>query len=190
MRSQTRRYTNDYPVLDLTSLHKKGFIENGRSGESSCKARERVLWSFGWNCTNESINVRYKLNDALYTHDIHIERQQVNFGGERLYLFCPKCHSNRKQIYFVSGVAACRSCHGLHYRSQSESHQERKYRKLDRLLTKVHNFGYRFDGHWKAKGKHWSKYHELDRQINSLQQSIFRDIDKRFGLGEAARHFG
>tara|TARA_Y100000588_G_C14265670_1_gene929728 strand:+ start:2120 stop:2692 length:573 start_codon:yes stop_codon:yes gene_type:complete len=190
MRSQTRRYTNDYPVLDLTSLHQKGFIENGRSGESSCKARERVLWSFGWHCTNESINVRYKLNDALYTHDIHIKRQLVNFGGERLFLNCPKCQSSRKQIYFVGGVAACRSCHGLHYRSQSESYQERKYRKLDRLLTKVHNFGYRFDGHWKAKGKHWSKYHEIDSQINYLQQSIFRDIDKRFGLGEAARHFG
>lgn len=181
MPRQTRRYIQDYPALDLTGLIKKGFLKNGGRGESSCKARERVLWSFGWHCMDSIIKVRYTQSSGdfkrNFEHDISLVRQSAHYGGERLYLACPKCQSKRKQIYFVDGVAACRSCHVLHYKSQSESSKERKYRKLDRLLGKVDSFGSRFDGHWKAKGQHWKTFYKLHNQIHTTQKSILKDMD-------------
>lgn len=193
MQSQTRRYTNDYPVLDLTALKREGLVKNGMNGKTSCKLHDCELWSFGWHCTSDNFKVSYKLTggqiDGNYEHTIPIVKQSVNFGGERLFLSCPKCHSSRKQIYFVSGVAACRTCHGLHYKSQSESQQERKFRKLDRLLTKVDNFGYRFDGHAKPPYQHWRTFIKLNNQIHQVQQSIFADIDKRFGFGTSSAYF-
>lgn len=186
MRNQTRSYTDNYPVLDLTSLHKKGFIDHGKRGESTAKARGRVLWSFSWLCMDNAIEVHYTLTKGVkgdnFTHSIPLVKQSVNFGGERLYLICSHCYAQRKQIYLKGGKAACRKCHGLYYQSQSESTQDRKYRKLDRLLSKVHNLGYRFDGHCKAKGQHRLTFQKLDLEINNSQQSIFNDINRCFGL--------
>lgn len=181
-----RRYIDDYPVLDVTALHKQGYVKPNTSGESSCKVRERVKWAFSWHCMDKSIKAAYRLSggdsDGSYQHEIELITQSVNYGGTRLFLVCPCCNTKRKQIYFVSGNAACRTCNGLHYQSQSESHRDRKYRKLDRLLTKVNNFGYRFDGHYKNNGQHWRTFYRLDNEINTIQRSIFQDVSKRLGL--------
>ncbi|MGO1298129.1 MAG: hypothetical protein ACTMIA_12605 [Vibrio sp.] len=194
MRQRTRRYIDDYPCLDLTAILKLGFFEAGRTGQSSSKRGNYELWSFVWNIQENHITAHYKLSggdkDGNYEHYIKLLRQPAHYGNDRVYLQCPHCHVKRKKIYFSSGVAACRICHNLHYRSQSESSSERKYRKLDRLLDKVQNFGSRFDGHWKKKTQHWKTYHRLDKEISRLQQSIFVDIDNKFGFGEAERHFG
>ncbi|MCP3698943.1 MAG: hypothetical protein GY920_10375 [Aliivibrio sp.] len=188
-----RRYINEYPVLDVTALHNRGYVKPNTSGESSCKSRECVVWAFSWRCMDNSIRTAYRLSggdyDGNYQHEIELITQSVNYGGSRFFLVCPCCNAKRKQIYFVSGNAACRTCNGLHYQSQSESHQDRKYRKLDRLLSKVNNFGYRFDGHYKNNRQHWRTFEKLNLEINAIQQSIFADIGKRFGLNEVQRHF-
>ena len=193
MTRQTRRYIDDYPVLDVTALHKHRYVKPNTSGESSCKSSEHVKWVFSWHCVDKSIKTAYRLSggdsEGNYQHEIELITQSVNYGGSRFFLVCPCCHAKRKQIYFVSSNAACRTCNGLYYQSQSESHQDRKYRKLDRLLTKVSNFGYRFDGHYKSKGQHWQTFEKLDLEINDIQQSIFQDMCKRFGSNEVERHF-
>ncbi|GLT20122.1 hypothetical protein GCM10007938_39050 [Vibrio zhanjiangensis] len=190
MKQQTRTYTDDVPCLDLTALHKKEMVRDNSTGQTKASRNGFQLWGFSWGFFGDIAIVSYELRGKSHRHELTLIRQAVNLGGERVYLQCPKCSQNRKQLYFKGGVAACRCCHGLHYKSQSESTSERKYRKLDRLLAKVQNFGFRFDGHFKRKGQHWQKYRQLDSQIKSLHQSIFDDINQRFGIGEAQRHFG
>lgn len=190
MTLQTRIYTDNVPCLNLTALHKRNFIKEGQVGQSTCSRNNVRLWGYSWRVSRTTVIVAYDKNGKSYRHELPLIKETVNLGGERVYLQCPKCSMKRKQLYFVGGIAGCRCCHKLHYKSQSESLSERKYRKLDKLLVHVHNFGYRFDGHIKHKGKHWNKYHQLDKQIKALQQSIFGDINKRFGFGEAERHFG
>ena len=193
--NRTRRYITDYPCLNLTSITKKGLVVTGQQGQSSStlRATQRLLWSFSWQINSDSIEVHYQIKEGIHqgahSHQIKLAKQSVNFGNQRLYLICSQCDRMCKQIYFRCGIDACRVCHNLHYQSQSESKGERRYRKLDRLLKKVHNFGYRFDGHWKAKGQHWKTFHKIDNEICTIQQSILRDIDKRFGLSEWKRHF-
>jgi hypothetical protein len=180
--------------LDLTALHKKGFIRRGQNGESTSKCNGRTLWAFSWCFSDNSVIASYNISGGAhaghYQHPLDIINQAANFGSDRLYLKCPQCASMRKKIYFCNGVAACRICHNLHYKSQSESSSERKYRKLDRLLSKVNNFGSRFDGYGKPKGQHWQTYQALDATLIQLEQSIYQDIDSRFGIGQAQRHFG
>lgn len=194
MRDRTRRYIDNYPVLNLTKLVSNGLFNPGTSGTTQCKSHSRVLWGFGWDISATHIKASYIITrdeiERHFTHNIKLHNQDVNFGGSRAYLECPRCHSMRKQIYFRDGVAACRTCHGLHYRSQSTSYEDRQYVRLDRLLKKVHNFGYRFDGYWKSKGQHWKTFYKLSHQINATQRTIFANIDKRFGTGEAERYFG
>jgi len=72
----------------------------------------------------------------------HRPGQKVEIGGQLVELrphpmccasmfACPKCGANRYRLYEVSGVWACRECHGLDYQSR---HRNRSIPGLARLL--------------------------------------------------------
>ncbi|MGR5323404.1 hypothetical protein ACP3VW_05885 [Vibrio sp. DNB22_17_1] len=180
---------SDYPCLNLTALLKKGFIITGQQGQtSSTSSSGRQLWSFGWCINLDSINVRYQIlngiNQGDYFHQVKLVEQAAHYGNSRYYFECSKCYRRCKQIYFKGGVDACRTCHKLHYHSQSESVEERHFRKLDRLLSQVNCFGYRFDGYYKPKWQHWKTYYALDAKIISTQQVILKNVEQRFGISD------
>jgi len=84
MTRQTRRYIDDYPVLDVTALHKQGYVKPNTSGESSCKSRERVKWAFSWHCMDNSIKAAYALSggdsEGNYQHEMELITQSVNYA--------------------------------------------------------------------------------------------------------------
>lgn len=131
-----RLYLSNQPCLNVSELYRHGVLENGYAGRSSSTRREKTLWSFDWTITSELISVTYNLHEVHRQHRIKLFHQPVHFGGTRTYLICPYCGKNRKQIYFISGYAACRCCHGLHYRCQSESPLDRSIRASNRLYKR------------------------------------------------------
>lgn len=184
MKPQIRRYTQDCPCLNLTALKKNGYLSEGQNGESRSTLHGKTIWSLSWSVTGSSIKLSYSLQHKRnYQRTVKLIHQQPNYGGQRYYLECPTCGEKRKQLYIVAGEPACRLCHQLHYKSQSESSYERVGRKLDKLLTKVDNLGYRFDGYGRAKGQHLTTYREIDKAIHQLQQEICAYINQRFPNG-------
>lgn len=181
MKPQIRRYTQDCPCLNLTALIKCGYLATGYHGEIKSTLRGITIWSLAWRVTGSYIELYYSLPYKRdYQRTVKLIHQQAHYGGQRYYLECPTCGEKRKQLYIVSGEPACRLCHQLHYKSQSESPYERAGRKLDKLLTKVDNLGYRFDGYGRAKGQHLTTYREIDKSIHQLQQEICAYINQRF----------
>ncbi|CAH0538570.1 hypothetical protein [Vibrio marisflavi] len=181
MKPQIRRYTQDYPCLNLTALTKCGYLATGYHGEIKSTLHGITVWSLAWRATDSYIELYYSLPYKRdYQRTVKLIHQQAHYGGQRYYLECPTCGEKRKQLYIVSGEPACRLCHQLHYKSQSESPYERAGRKLDKLLTKVDNLGYRFDGYGRAKGQHLTTYREIDKTIHQLQQEICAYINQRF----------
>ncbi len=178
MKKKTRYYTDEFPVLDFTAILK---IEN-ISGKTSCSNQTGELWSFNWLINNDKVTVNYFSQGHKHEHGVSIIRQKANYGGERLFVLCPCCRTKRKKLYIRNKRIACSGCQSLHCRSQSQSRQQRRFNKLDRILNRVNNFGFRFDGYSKPKGQHWRNYYEIDNQIQTLQKSLINDVSKKFGV--------
>lgn len=173
MQQPIRRYTQDYPCLNLTALIKNGYLSEDQNGESRSIRHGKTIWAFAWHVKRFHIELYYSTpNNQSYQRVIQLIHQQPNYGGQRYYLKCPTCGEKRKQLYIVTGEPACRLCHQLHYRSQSESSYERAGRRLDKLLTKVDSSGYRFGEYQKPKGQHWKTYRGSFLLIQQLKNLI------------------
>ncbi|NOI67780.1 hypothetical protein [Vibrio sp. 99-8-1] len=130
---RSRLYLSNQACLNVSALYKYGLLKVGCEGTSSITKGDTTVWSLDWAVSDDLISVTYLLKGQGRRHRIKLIHQPVNFGGSRIYLMCPYCGKNRKQIYFIAGYAACRCCHGLHYRCQSESPLDRSIRTSNRL---------------------------------------------------------
>lgn len=136
---RNRIYLAKQPCLNISALYQEGLFKEGQVGTSLSMVREKTIWSLDWTIKNDLILVTYILKEVYRQHRIRLFHQQVHFGGTRTYLICPYCGKNRKQIYFIAGHAACRCCHGLYYRCQSESPFDRSIRASNRLYKRFEN---------------------------------------------------
>jgi len=130
---KSRLYLSSQACLNISALFKNGLLKTDCSGTSSLNRADKTIWSLDWTVCDDLISVTYIFNGSHRRHRIRLFHQQVHFGGSRTYLICPYCGKNRKQIYFIAGYAACRCCHGLNYRCQSESPLDRSIRASNRL---------------------------------------------------------
>lgn len=172
-----RLYLSNQPCLNVSELYRHGVLESGYAGCSSSTRREKTLWSFDWAITSDLISVTYNLHEVHRQHRIKLFHQPVHFGGTRTYLICPYCGMNRKQIYFISGHAACRCCHGLDYRCQSESPLDRSirasnrlYKRFDKLRSPKYSIGI---AKRKALIACLNDIKSMDRQFKELARSRF-----------------
>lgn len=133
---RSRIYLANQPCLNISALYQEGIFREGQAGTSFSTVREKTVWSLDWEIEADLISVTYIFNGMHRQHRIRLFHQQVHFGGSRTYLICPYCGKNRKQIYFIAGHAACRCCHGLNYRCQSESPLDRSIRTSNRLYKR------------------------------------------------------
>lgn len=109
------------------------------------------------------------------------------YGGERLWLTCPSCHSRRRVLYSVVGRFRCRQCHDLAYASTREDTHDRsirRTRKLHKRLSASGNDLFTFPD--KPRGMHWGTYEHIARQLDDehdLRLSHLRAfLDKRESL--------
>lgn len=173
---RNRRYITQYrPVIDLAAIHKASAIGLGGAGTAS-----GGNWSYSWEKDATAITVKYMVGNENISNTIRLVSQPLHFGGLRYFMVCPRCSSQRKKLYIENRIAACSKCHRLHYQSQSMGTLDRELNRLDRLLVKTNNLGYRFDGYTRPKHQHHKTHQAISNKIESTEQRIFRQIDKRF----------
>lgn len=81
-----------------------------------------IKWTNGNTVTADgaggSILLRYGVSGQSYSDRITLHWTPCHYGGERLFLICPKCDKARMAVY-AAAPFACRVCHRLAYPSES-----------------------------------------------------------------------
>jgi len=90
-----------------------------------------------------------------FTHSVAITRTACGFGGHRVWFVCPACCARAGTLFAVGRILACRSCHGLAYRSQSFGAMASAFACMFRHMGKLG------PGFTKPKGMHHSTYLHL-----------------------------
>lgn len=175
---RNRIYLANQPCLNISALYQEELFKEGEAGTSFSMVREKTVWSLDWTIESDLIFVTYILNGMHRQHRIRLFHQQVHFGGNRTYLICPYCGKNRKQIYFIAGHAACRCCHGLNYRCQSESPLDRSIRTSNRFYKRFEQIN--TEGQYsngialrKRKSNYLVGLFKAERQIRNIVKARF-----------------
>lgn len=122
MRDRVRVYTSQLPSIGSKEL--KQLVEEledgvrnhfylGHAGKLSITYNQGVF-----NC---------HLNGRKFP--IELDKTKLTFG-ERWWYLCPVCNRRVGILYTTGETLACRYCHGLHYRCQSEDREGRLRRKI------------------------------------------------------------
>lgn len=94
--------------------------------------------------------------------EIPLKRQACHFGGFRHWIECPFCSNQCAVVYLQGKYFKCRKCLKLLYACQSESANDRLYRKARKLRCKLKaNNDLTQPSTTKPKGMSWKKYETL-----------------------------
>ena len=174
--------------LDVRELRKQGRLKSGFMGTItwSCRGEQSGAVSFRNFGDELTLSYRYSYNDGEWQsvyQVVNILRTPCNFGGERIWWECGKCHSKVGVLYLCSKYFYCRKCSGVKYESQYVDKKERlrlASAKIKKRLGVSEEYSlnrgvYDFD---KPKGMHWKMFIRLKNEANSY----VREADDLWGV--------
>ncbi len=182
-RCQRRPFTDEFFSLDIRRLHRDGCLERVGAG------RVTVTWDGGGSIDvvkdRTGILLEYSVVDGEdreeHSERIVIQRTRCHFGGSRPWWFCPRC-GRRCAILYGHHRFLCRHCHGLRYRSQSESKAGRLLRRAEKIRARLGGSGVVFgDFPPRPRGMHLRTYYRLRDEAQTA---------KAHGLALALGAFG
>lgn len=158
-----RRRCGSMLSLDVRAMRRQGMLQPGQhAGQWAGGA------SIGIEAQPDRVRLEYgRPSESEPTQcTVWLERLPCRFGGERTYFLCPGCGRRCERIYGLdqAGRFSCRVCLRLAYASESESPEDRTWRrerKLERRLTEEGG---------KPKGMRWSTYQRIVALIEAQQQ--------------------
>lgn len=140
-RSGWHRKAEDMLCLNVHAVHRRGFLAPG----ASC------LWTWTWTTGDKASIGLQALAGALrldfkvrsggedwrdVAQVVDLEHTPCHYGGTRPWFRCPRCGRRVAKLY--GGTAFwCRQCHGLAYRSQAETYEDRCFRRANKLRQRI-----------------------------------------------------
>lgn len=140
----SRRHNNasGYLRLDVNKRHRGGWLEPGRA----CSWQ----WTWGYSEDKSTISImafagslrlsfRVKSGGEDWqdvAQEVEIDRTPCNYGGARPWFLCPRC-GRRVSVLYGAKAFYCRACHCLAYQSQSESFEDRCFRRANKLRQRM-----------------------------------------------------
>lgn len=157
--------------VDVRFLKRKGYLMPGVSGVLSWNCGGIKTGRVNFKMFSDRIELSYRIrafNEEWNSRvdSIYFDTTNCHFGGERLWLLCPKCDKRVVAVYGLTKGFLCRKCYGLTYSSQSEGGFDRvlrKLRKLELVLGDVDN---------KPKGMHWKTFYPLSEEYRELESLL------------------
>lgn len=189
---RTRQDTSSLLFLDVAKMRTMGALEPGAfAWQEWTNGRGEVIGSIQtcMNAARDTLTLIYSVREdegewKPIREAITLEATSCNYGGKRLWLTCPGCHSRRRVLYSLGGRFRCRQCHDLAYTSTREDDHERSIRRMNRLQKRL---GTSKTGLFhipeKPRGMHWNTYERIVRELlheHDIQEGFFQAfIDKR-----------
>jgi hypothetical protein len=168
-----RNYTNEYLKIKASIFKQVSKIALGR-----------YSFSFDHDLSKEhkTFNlVKGPNGERVAVFNIKGSEQRIRLvydnssASNKLYITCPHCNLKKQHLYIVANAYACRRCLSLHYRSQSQSNQDRLGRRIRTLRLKLwgkehkHSELTNLFNHNSRWGKpKWMRWHNYFRKLNEL----------------------
>jgi hypothetical protein len=165
-RCREHRFTDELLALDVRRLHRDGCLKRVGAGPVT------VTWSGPGGSSSIDVfpgRTEIRLNYTVFVGEDREERSErvvigrtaCNFGGSRVWWFCPRC-GRRCAILYGGRRFLCRHCRGIRYRSQNQSKSERLLAKAEGIRARLGGSGVVFDPFpERPAGMHWRTYHRL-----------------------------
>jgi hypothetical protein len=166
-RKDSKETTEAQRRVDIRYLKNQGMLQPGTTGHLSYTRYGRQSGSINFRTRGDEI-----ILDYLYRYQggewerveevVQFNRTACNFGGQRIWLTCPKCRRRVILLYGAGKCFLCRHCHNLTYATQQE-------REKDRLIRKAREIRERLGGDGnllrpmpgKPRGMHRETYQRL-----------------------------
>ena len=131
-----------YLRLDVNKLHRGGWLEPGRA----------YSWQWTWGNYDDkstisiaalagSLRLSFRMKSSgedwqSVEQYVEIDRTPCNYGGTRPWFLCPRC-GRRVSVIYGAKAFYCRACHCIAYQSQSETYEDRCFRRANKLRQRM-----------------------------------------------------
>lgn len=166
--------TSGYLRLDVNKLYRGGWLEPGRA----------CSWQWTWSYGDKSSISIVALADGLrlsfrvregggeewqdVMQEVAIDRTPCNYGGTRPWFLCPRC-GRRVSVLYGAKAFYCRACHCIAYQSQSETYEDRCFRRANNLRQRMGGEPGCQSHIPKPKWVRWATYERVVREVEELE---------------------
>ncbi len=133
--------------LDVRKLRRHGTLRPGIYAWGWSRDGEQYA-SIGIVVQPESVRLEYMRTPSggdprPTTCTVWLDRVACRYGGERVYFLCPDCGRRCERLFGLdrAGRFACRICLRLGYASESESPEDRTWRRQRKLESRLDDDG-------------------------------------------------
>lgn len=177
-RHPTKLNIDEVPTLSIYNLYQAGLLAFNHTQNLSISMTN----GFGNSCSigitihlNKTIILGYTIRGTQPEECINTEvgliTQNCNYGGQRFWFSCPRCHSRVGKLYLFGKYFVCRGCGDLTYQSKNIKLNTYlsifyycldKEKKLSELENSIRRKYY--------KNKPTKKYKQYQKMFNQLHK--------------------
>lgn len=188
---KTHNKVEDFRKLDIRSLHKEGYTNDGHTGQWGWRSSGEVHSVIEITTQKQQMILKYDAANQNFNYPIDLEVTPCHYGGIRHWFLCPGCNRRVATLYITSNLLfQCRKCQKLNYTSQQETKLDATRHVMYKLRNKL---GWQYDNAWmksaykiKPKGMHQTTFNKLvDRhdlledRANRYCMVSFRALEKK-----------
>lgn len=127
-----------------------------------------------------SITISYESGPVTYRAAVSMI--PGTYGGYRLYLRCPHCHSRRSKLLATPERMACRDCFKTRYKIEGKPRFERALQGATKREARLGRQGQpvyaRFE---RPKGMHRTRYHRNLRELRDYRVREIAELTRLYG---------
>ena len=152
--------------IDVRRWQRDGLLTPGREVWWTWRDPESlvVTASINFSVGADVVHLQFSADGNPVRQSVRLDRRACNFGGTRPWFGCPTCDRRVALLYMANRRFACRSCHNLVYKSQSEDDIDRASRKLFKVEAKLG------ESRTRPKGMRQGTYRDITRRIRDCEQ--------------------
>jgi len=181
-------------MLDVSSLHRKGFLQHGKSGTWIWSRDGEQVGGIGLRMEGGALVLRYSITQRDeqkrdYYYRVPVAWTACNYGGSRPWFVCPgvvsgvACNRRVAKLYTPPNgdLFLCRHCWNLSYVSRRESRPRRVLRKIQKIYWRL-GVEWWLSGPfpWQPKGMHSRTYTQLLNKARELESTFCVLIRRKY----------
>lgn len=177
-RGYGRHYTDEMRSIDVRRLQREGALKPGAISNVSWTLRGGSTASIGVAAKSDHVRFIYRNSERGGPWKdvdcrVELDRTPMHFGGEQTWWRCPCCH-RRVALLYVGRAMACRHCWNLAYRVEQETDENRAFRRVHRIRSRLGWSPNILNGAGdKPKGMHWRTFLRLRAEHDAHVQQVF-----------------
>ena len=130
--------TDTYLKLDVRWLKRRGLLTPGSEECIAWSSEGKPLGTVQIRAEQDCISLTYSTRGEPITYSVKIVTTACHLGGRRPWFLCPARGCGRRvAILYGECVFACRTCHQLAYACQRELPEDRAYRRMEKIRTRL-----------------------------------------------------